>query len=73
MFLCNNLKVLIKMYLLRFESSIKYKILKYFESEFYIKGFHFLRMGLLNYLFLINRANSIFCFNLNISYFSNLD
>ena len=32
-FLCNNLKVLIKMHLLRFESSIKYKLLKYFESE----------------------------------------
>ena len=29
-FLCNNLKVLIKMYLLRFESSIKYKTIEVF-------------------------------------------
>ena len=47
-FKCNNLKILIQMYLLRFESSIKYKTIEVFKIRILDKKLPFSK-NVLNY------------------------
>ena len=61
MFLCNNLKVLIKMYLLGFEKSIKSKTIEVFWIRILDKRLPFSKNGFIKLFILnINRTNSMF-------------